>query len=216
MGLWDAFCIPRSPLPVDTIRLVRATCSLEKQIRKGIPTQAAEIDTEHVRFTAKGLRSQGKRLGLSAANYGKLIGVTGQTIYSWEQETSRPRKPQVARIASLRNLGKREALTRRLCVGHAYATPVAWGGEVEVFGCRVRENALIHADQHGFLVIPEEDHKGLYEAACFMDANECRTMIGTARASSGRTHEQILRELSQAVEEFTRNAAEKYGRKGER
>jgi regulator of RNase E activity RraA len=108
-----------------------------------------------------------------------------------------------------------KAIAKRLCVGHAYATPVEWGCEVDVFGCRVREDALIHADKHGFLVIPEEDQKGLYEAACFMDANECRTIIGAARASSGKTHDQILQELNQAVEEFTRNAAEKYGRKGE-
>jgi regulator of RNase E activity RraA len=86
---------------------------------------------------------------------------------------------------------------------------------VEVFGCLVHEDALIHADKHGFLVIPEEDQKGLYDAACFMDANECRTIIGTARASSGKTHAQILRELDQAVEEFTRHAVDKYGRKGE-
>jgi len=108
-----------------------------------------------------------------------------------------------------------KAIARRLCVGHAYTTPVEWGCEVDVFGCRVREDALIHADKHGFLVTPEEDQKGLYEAACFMDANECRTIIGAARASSGKTHNQILQELNQAVEEFTRNAAEKYGRKGE-
>jgi regulator of RNase E activity RraA len=108
-----------------------------------------------------------------------------------------------------------KAIARRMCVGHAYATPVEWGCEVEVFGCRVREGALIHADKHGFLVIPEEDQKGLYEAACFMDANECRTIIGAARTSSGKTHEQILQALDLAVEEFTRNAAEKYGQKGE-
>ena len=53
-----------------------------------------------------------QRLGLSADNYGKLIGVTGQTIYSWEQETSRPRTAQLAPIASLRHLGKREAQAR--------------------------------------------------------------------------------------------------------
>ena len=29
-----------------------------------------------------------------------------------------------------------KALARRLCVGHAYATPVRWGCEVEVFGAR--------------------------------------------------------------------------------
>ena len=92
--------------------LQRKVTPLEKQVRKDVPAQAAGVDTERVRFTARGLRSQRQRLGLSAANYGKLIGVTGQTMYSWEQETPRPRKQQVARIASLRHLGKREALAR--------------------------------------------------------------------------------------------------------
>jgi DNA-binding XRE family transcriptional regulator len=92
--------------------LQRKVAPLEKQVRKNVVAQPAEVDAEHVRFTAKGLCSQRKRLGLSAANYGKLIGVTGQTIYSWEAETSRPRKLQVAKIASLRHLGKREAQAR--------------------------------------------------------------------------------------------------------
>jgi len=65
-----------------------------------------------VRFTAKGLRSQRKRLGLSAADYGKLVGVTGQSIYSWEREVSKPRKQQVARIAALRHMGKKEVQAR--------------------------------------------------------------------------------------------------------
>ncbi len=85
---------------------------LQKQVLKGVSAQAAEPETKGVRFTAKGLRSQRQRLGLSAANYGKLIGVTGQTIYSWEQETSRPRPAQVARLAAIRHLGKREAQIR--------------------------------------------------------------------------------------------------------
>ena len=90
----------------------RKVIPLQKQTLRVVSSQPAKGDGEHVRFTAKGLRSQRQRLGLSAANYGKLIGVTGQTIYSWEQETSRPRKPQVARIASLRHLGKRDAYAR--------------------------------------------------------------------------------------------------------
>ena len=92
--------------------LRRKVSPLEKQVLKSAPSQPAETEAEHVRFTAKGLRSQRQRLGLSAANYGKLIGVTGQTIYSWEQETSRPRGQQFAPIAALRHIGKREALAR--------------------------------------------------------------------------------------------------------
>jgi DNA-binding transcriptional regulator YiaG len=92
--------------------LQRKVTPLEKQVLKNVPAQAVEVDADHVRFTARGLRSQRERLGLSAANYGRLIGVTGQTIYSWEQEASRPRKQQFARIAALRHIGKKEAQVR--------------------------------------------------------------------------------------------------------
>jgi DNA-binding transcriptional regulator YiaG len=92
--------------------LQRKVVPLEKKVLKNVPSQTAEADANHVRFTAKGLRSQRMRLELSAANYGKLIGVAGRTIYSWEGETSRPRKSQLARIASLRHVGKRDARAR--------------------------------------------------------------------------------------------------------
>lgn len=92
--------------------LQRKIGPLEKQVQKNIPSQAPEPDGQRARFTAKGLRSQRARLGLSAEDYGKLIGVTDQTIYNWEHESARPRKQQVAMIASLRHMGKREARAR--------------------------------------------------------------------------------------------------------
>lgn len=85
---------------------------IEKQAARTAASPVPENRSDGVRFTAKGLRSQRKRLALSAADYGKLVGVTGQSIYSWERETSQPRKQQVARIAAIRHLGKREALAR--------------------------------------------------------------------------------------------------------
>lgn len=45
----------------------------------------------------------------SAADCGKLLGVTGQTVYNWERGQARPRQEQLAKIASLRRMGKREA-----------------------------------------------------------------------------------------------------------
>ena len=92
--------------------LQRKVGPLEKQVLKNVPVQVPEVDAERVRFTAKGLRSQRQRLGLSAADCGKLIGVTDQTIYNWEHEIARPRKEQLARIASLRRMGHREARAR--------------------------------------------------------------------------------------------------------
>ena len=85
---------------------------LEKQMSQNAPSQVTGADATNVRFTAKGLCSQRKRLGLSAADYGKLIGVTAQTIYSWENGLSRPRKHQLPALALIRPMGKREAQAR--------------------------------------------------------------------------------------------------------
>jgi DNA-binding transcriptional regulator YiaG len=92
--------------------LQRRLGSIERQTVRTVPDRTVETGGDSVRFTAKGLRSQRKRLALSAADYGKLVGVTGQSIYSWEREASRPRKQQVARIAAIRHLGKKEAQAR--------------------------------------------------------------------------------------------------------
>ena len=40
---------------------------------------------------------------------GLLLGVSGQSIYHWEAEKSRPRQAQLQAIAALRKIGKREA-----------------------------------------------------------------------------------------------------------
>ncbi len=51
-------------------------------------------------------------MGLSAADYAKLVGVTAQTIYSWEQGRSKPRNEQLAALLAIRDLRKREAHKR--------------------------------------------------------------------------------------------------------
>jgi transcriptional regulator with XRE-family HTH domain len=61
------------------------------------------------RFSAKGLHSQRSRLGLPAADFGKLLGVSSQTIYNWEQEAAHPRGEQLGKLAAPRGIGKREA-----------------------------------------------------------------------------------------------------------
>jgi len=108
-----------------------------------------------------------------------------------------------------------KALAKRTSVGHAYSTPVRWNCQVEVFGCPVRPGQLIHADKHGFLVIPEEDETNLLEACRFMDANECRTLIPAARATAGKTMEEILRGMDDAGLRFSEAVREKFGGTGE-
>lgn len=108
-----------------------------------------------------------------------------------------------------------KALARRLCVGHAHSTPVQWNCEVEVFGTRIQPGQLIHADKHGFLAIPEEDLPNLLEAARFMDANECNTVIAAARDAAGKANEEILRTLAEAGAAFQKATGERFGKTGE-
>lgn len=83
----------------------------QEQKRLGQPQTTAE-ETEGIRFSARSVKSQRERLGLSAANYAKLVGVSGLTIYNWEQGKSRPRKEQFAALVAVRGIGKREALAK--------------------------------------------------------------------------------------------------------
>lgn len=78
---------------------------------------AAEEAGRPLRFSAAGFASHRERLGLSAADMGKLLGVTGQSVYAWEQERSRPRRKQLEQIAEVRSLGKREAIKRLESLG---------------------------------------------------------------------------------------------------
>ncbi len=65
-----------------------------------------------LRFRADGFASLRKKLGLSAADMGKLLGVSLQTIYHWEKGQSKPRIQQLHSIAEVRKLGKRGAAAR--------------------------------------------------------------------------------------------------------
>lgn len=82
---------------------------LETQERKRIAGSKSE---KPVRFSAKSVKSHRSRLGLSAAEYGKLIGVSGPTIYQWERGKSRPRKPQIEMLVEVRSIGRKEARAR--------------------------------------------------------------------------------------------------------
>jgi 4-hydroxy-4-methyl-2-oxoglutarate aldolase len=108
-----------------------------------------------------------------------------------------------------------KALARRLCVGHAHVVPVQWGSEVQVFGRKIQPGQLIHADKHGFLAIPPEDEPHLLQAASFMDANECNTVIQAARSSTGLSLDQLLDNLDAAGKDFRQAAQAEFKRTGE-
>jgi DNA-binding transcriptional regulator YiaG len=96
--------------------LKRRMHALEQQVKRvgrGRPPPAApEESGGHLRFSAKGLAAQRRRLGLSAAAVAQLLGVSALSVYKWESGKTRPRARQIEAIAGLRGLGKREALKR--------------------------------------------------------------------------------------------------------
>ena len=96
----------------DVAQLRAEVARLKRSAANARGPQAGKEEGARIRFTAKGLKSQRARIGLSALDYGKLIGVTGHTVYSWENGASKPRAAQLASIAALRGIGKREALGR--------------------------------------------------------------------------------------------------------
>lgn len=98
--------------------LKRRIADLERSLKKVGRVRAASQstadgdDSPKLRFSAKGLAVQRKRLGLSAADFGALVGASGQSIYKWEQGKVRPRASQLPAISAVRKLGKREAAAR--------------------------------------------------------------------------------------------------------
>ena len=97
--------------------LKRRTQALERLVLQGSKRPASgssspireQADQEVRRFSAKGLRSQRKRLGLSAAEVGLLLGATTQSVYNWEQGKARPSAKHMPAVVALRTLGKRAA-----------------------------------------------------------------------------------------------------------
>ena len=95
--------------------------SLEREIKRQSRSRpaavaiGAEADAEggsKLRFRHQGMVTLRKRLELSAADFGTLIGVSGATIYNWERKVTSPSGKQLVALAAIRGIGKREALQR--------------------------------------------------------------------------------------------------------
>lgn len=93
----------------------RARADIARLIRQmpvGVVPRVTESEPSKARFSAASVKAQRRRLGLSAADFGKLVGVTSRTIYQWEHGAARPRSAQLAAFAAVRGIGKVEANAR--------------------------------------------------------------------------------------------------------
>lgn len=106
----------------EIVALKRRTADLEKSLKaltrlankagRGALSAPQEADTGSFRFRAAGMASNRKRLGLSAEDFGLLVGASGQSVYLWESGKTKPRQQNIAAIAALRGVGKREVVKR--------------------------------------------------------------------------------------------------------
>ena len=69
-------------------------------------------DPSKIRFSAKSLSSQRRRLGLSAAQCGLLVGASDQSVHNWGHGKTRPLARHLPAIAALRGMSKKDAAAR--------------------------------------------------------------------------------------------------------
>src|SRR6185369_3731178 len=96
--------------------LKRRVLELERQLRRAgrerasaRPMASNDPVPAGTRFSARSMAPQRRRLGLSAAECGLLIGASAQSIYNWEEGKARPRAQHLPAIFALRTLGRRQA-----------------------------------------------------------------------------------------------------------
>lgn len=109
----------------DIAGLKRRTSELEKSLKvltrlankAGRAAASKKVDKAGedagaLRFQARRMVSNRKRLGLIAEDFGLLVGASGQSVYLWERGETKPRPGSIAAIAALRGVGKREVTAR--------------------------------------------------------------------------------------------------------
>jgi len=102
--------------------LKRRVAALEKETRRLTallakvpqPTAALAAGDQKARITGKGMRSLRRHLRLSAAQFGRLLGITAHGVYLWERKNGplHVRQTTRAAILSIRTLGARQAKAR--------------------------------------------------------------------------------------------------------
>jgi DNA-binding XRE family transcriptional regulator len=99
------------------VELERLVSRLSKAQGKKTAVPIAEEVTTRVRFSAKGFATLRRKLGLSSAEMGLLIGVSDQSVYKYEKGEVQPRPATLVAIAGLRGIGKKTAAEKLAALG---------------------------------------------------------------------------------------------------
>ena len=97
--------------------LKREIAEVRKAASEGSQPPKAAAATEDVaeagiqrRFSPSRLAAHRQKIGLSAAQYGALVGVTGQSIYKYEQGKARPHTATVRKLSEIKERSKAQIL----------------------------------------------------------------------------------------------------------
>lgn len=101
-------------------REVKALASLVKLAQRTVKAAAPKVEEKavdagqprRIRFSAEAFAAQRAKLGISQAQMAELVGASALSVYKWESGKVQPRAAQLARIAAMRKLGKREVAAR--------------------------------------------------------------------------------------------------------
>jgi len=100
----------------DIAALKRQLADMQRQLGRQAKPAAVKVDRapegDAPRVTAKGIKSLRTKLGLSGADFGRLVGASLQSVYNWESGKAKPRASQRVAIAAIKGIGKREAAQR--------------------------------------------------------------------------------------------------------
>jgi DNA-binding transcriptional regulator YiaG len=117
------------------IRLVKTVADLKRKITKlqgenkwlvaaekkrlAQKPQVAPEESKKARLTARGIRRLRRKLGVSQANFAKLLGASTQTVHMWETKEGplRLRGNTLAAVLSARDMGARDAKRRIAEIG---------------------------------------------------------------------------------------------------
>jgi DNA-binding transcriptional regulator YiaG len=120
-----------TPVKRDTVRLKRQVADLRREltavtrtsrallarVTAVVAAKEAEVATTRaatLRPTSKSLARLRRRLDLTQVEFGRLLGVSGQAVVNWEGKGRRVRmrKANLAALAGIQKIGKREAHRR--------------------------------------------------------------------------------------------------------
>lgn len=105
-------------LSVELKRKVDALQALSRRLAAEADARALEAartgaeETKTARIGARSIRSQRKRFRLTREEFGRLVGVSANTVYLWESGKVTPRGKSRSALIGIRRIGAKEA--RRL------------------------------------------------------------------------------------------------------